>query len=344
MSTLDVDYLRSQGIPFSSFSIVEELDEIMSFPWDTLKEILLVTNYFIGDGYCSDSRQLKELLRGYILPRLNKDQIEFLLKNYAYRKVSDSEFSFRTIAHADGLVHGVVNFYSSPKDWPTCLYEKDYMGIVSSTKLEWDSFVAYLDNYDGRGVVELLHLNLSVMQLMQLRYYCKDSLSHTLIDRALCSFENDDNNYNADDFTSSKIQDYICCKIKMDVCKDIHSHFTHCDNIDGINPYRWKVYELGLLRVHVKKKENHIFEYMRHVEFCQDIIERLPFEEINKHILTKKCHDYFNLRCINIQQAQIIQQVQNINISNVLLDKKLKSNRNAVLIAFFIIAIMVIFL
>lgn len=68
MSGYDLQFLKSQGLFLSSTSIYDELDEVFNLPWDDLKGILLVTNFYISGDDDFDSRQLKEILREYMSP------------------------------------------------------------------------------------------------------------------------------------------------------------------------------------------------------------------------------------------------------------------------------------
>ncbi|TNJ14964.1 hypothetical protein CF113_14200 [Aeromonas veronii] len=304
----------------------------------------MVTNFYISDDNDFDSRQLKEILREYILPHLKGEQIEYILNNYAYRSAVNSEFTFKTICNANGLVHGVVNFYKSTKDWPYCLYQKDYMAIMKETRLDYDSFVAYLDNMDENRISELLHLNLSIIQLKQLRIYYKDSLIHDLIDRKLCAFENDDKNYNANEFLPSKIYDYITQSIKMDMCNEIHKHFVNDGRLDDLVSLRKRERELGIFRIHVKKKERYAFEYMSAIELCHDFMEKLPFDEINKHILTKKCYDHLLLKEVVSQQKQLINKMEQLNMRVTVFEGSFKNNIGVIYFLFFLVVVLILFL
>lgn len=344
MSGYNLQFLKSQGLFLSSTSIYDELDEVFNLPWDDLKEILLVTNFYISDDNDFDSRQLKEILREYILPHLKREQVEYILNNYAYRSAVNSEFTFKTICNANGLVHGVVNFYKSTKDWPYCLYQKDYMAIIKETRLEWDAFVAYLDNMDESRIPELLDLNLNIIQLKQLRYFYKDSLTHDLIDRELCAFENDDKNYNSNEFLPSKIYDYIAQSIKMDVCNEIHKHFVNDGRLDDLVSLRKRERELGIFRIHVKKKENYAFEYMSAIELCHDFMEKFPFDEINKHILTKKCYEHFLLKEVVLQQKQLSNKVEELNVHGTVFESSFKNNVKVIYLLFFLVVMLILFL
>lgn len=334
MSSYDVDYLKYHGIPFSSLYMSQELDDILRLPWEELKEILIKSDYYIFDKYDYDSKCLKEILKERILPILNNAQIDFLLSNYAYRKVDNSPCTFRAIDNANGLVHGVINCCNSPRDWPPCLYEKDYMAIMNKTELEWDSFVAYLDNLDDSRVAELLSLDLHVIQLKQLSYSCKDSFIHSIIDKKLCSYENNDDNYN-DDNGSSKIKDYIYWSIKMDICKDIHVHFTKGGTVESLIHYK-KERELGLVFINTKDKRKYAFEYMRDIDFSPIFIEQLSFDEIKHHIRTRKCNDYFNLQYLSLKHTHTEQKIKSIEHKCNIIEKNQIHQKKIIYTLFFI--------